>query len=41
MQAMSGKAPTAIPVFPWHLSEFYDHDPPLIDLSIDLDQQEV
>ncbi|PAV78645.1 hypothetical protein WR25_12816 [Diploscapter pachys] len=37
-QALDGHLPPALPIFPWHFQDFLEHDPPLIDLSIDLDQ---
>ncbi|CAI5455146.1 unnamed protein product [Caenorhabditis angaria] len=40
-QALSGIAPATLPIFPWHFTDFLEHDPPLIDLSIDLDQMDV
>lgn len=40
-QALSGIAPATLPIFPWHFTDFLEHDPPLIDLSIDLDQVDV
>ncbi|CAJ0955233.1 unnamed protein product, partial [Mesorhabditis belari] len=40
-QALSGIMPPSVPIFPWHFADFVDHDPPLIDLSIDFDQATV
>ncbi|CAJ0583358.1 unnamed protein product, partial [Mesorhabditis spiculigera] len=39
-QALAGHMPPSIPIFPWHFADFVDHDPPLIDLSIDFDQMD-
>ncbi|CAI4226172.1 unnamed protein product [Auanema sp. JU1783] len=38
-QAFEGRD-QPISLFPWHFADFLDNDPPLIDLSIDLDQWE-
>lgn len=39
-QALSGVQPPLVPIFPWHFADFVEHDPPLIDLSVDLDELE-
>ncbi|UMM44135.1 hypothetical protein L5515_019361 [Caenorhabditis briggsae] len=41
IDALDGKMPPTLPIFPWHFTDFLEHDPPLIDLSIDLDQMDV
>ncbi|CCH63840.1 Potassium channel domain-containing protein [Caenorhabditis elegans] len=40
IDALDGKMPPTLPIFPWHFTDFLEHDPPLIDLSIDLDQMD-
>uniref|UniRef100_A0AC34FAQ0 Potassium channel domain-containing protein n=1 Tax=Panagrolaimus sp. ES5 TaxID=591445 RepID=A0AC34FAQ0_9BILA len=37
-QALNGEQPPLVPIFPWHFADFVEHDPPLIDLSMDFDQ---
>uniref|UniRef100_A0A1I8A311 Ion_trans_2 domain-containing protein n=1 Tax=Steinernema glaseri TaxID=37863 RepID=A0A1I8A311_9BILA len=39
-QALTGTSPPSVPIFPWHFAEFMEHDPPLIDLSVDYDNME-
>lgn len=39
-QVLNGQALESIPIFPWHFSDFIEHDPPLIDSSLDIDELE-
>uniref|UniRef100_A0AC34RJ94 Potassium channel domain-containing protein n=1 Tax=Panagrolaimus sp. JU765 TaxID=591449 RepID=A0AC34RJ94_9BILA len=39
-QALNGEQPPLVPIFPWHFADFIEHDPPLIDLSLDFDQMD-
>uniref|UniRef100_A0A915DHG4 Potassium channel domain-containing protein n=1 Tax=Ditylenchus dipsaci TaxID=166011 RepID=A0A915DHG4_9BILA len=34
-RALKGEQPPLVPIFPWHFADFLEHDPPLIDLSVD------
>uniref|UniRef100_A0A7E4W0R9 Ion channel n=1 Tax=Panagrellus redivivus TaxID=6233 RepID=A0A7E4W0R9_PANRE len=38
--ALNGEQPPIVPIFPWHFADFVEHDPPLIDVSMDFDQME-
>ncbi|KAI6235758.1 TWiK family of potassium channels protein 9 [Aphelenchoides besseyi] len=39
--ALNGESLPLHPVFPWHFTDFVERDPPLIDLSMDLDQEDM
>ena len=34
-RALKGEPPPVVPIFPWHFADFLEHDPPLIDMSIE------
>ncbi|KAI1712020.1 ion channel domain-containing protein [Ditylenchus destructor] len=34
-RALKGEPPPLVPIFPWHFADFLEHDPPLIDMSIE------
>lgn len=36
--ALNGIQPAIVPIFPWHFADFLEKDPPLIDMSVDLDE---
>lgn len=36
-KALNGEQPPSVPIFPWHFADFVEHDPPLIDISVDLE----
>lgn len=38
--ALDGIQPALVPIFPWHFADFVERDPPLIDVSMDLEEME-
>ncbi|KAI6241604.1 TWiK family of potassium channels protein 9 [Aphelenchoides fujianensis] len=38
--ALNGEEIPPVPIVPWHFSDFVEKDPPLIDLSLDWDQED-